>query len=74
MKARQARKILRYGRMGKKIFHYTRLGIRRPLFLYWYSRLVIYDLKPKGWGDHRITKALKVYQRHGRCKRPLSHC
>jgi hypothetical protein len=72
MKARQAKKILRYGREGKKILLSARDGRDRPIFAYWYTRLVIYDLKLKGGGDHRITKALKIYQRHGRCKHPIA--
>jgi hypothetical protein len=69
MKARQARKILRYYNGGKM----------HKLSRYWFTRLLFYKGRPPvlgdndimGWNDHRITKALKVYQRHGRCKHYL---
>ena len=64
MKARQARKILRYAK-GGPIHKCSR---------YWFTRLLFYGTKPGRWNDHRITEALKVYQRHGRCKHPLSNC
>ena len=62
MKARQAKKILRHANGGKM----------HKLSLYWFTRLLFYHPKPKGWLDHRITKALKVYQRHGRVHHPLA--
>lgn len=62
MRARQAKKILRYANAAKT----------HKLPRYWYTRLCFYAKKPKGWNDHRITKALKVYQRHGRVRHPLA--
>ena len=72
MKARQATKILRYAKGGPS----------HKCSRYWFTRLSFYKGRPPflgdndimGWYDHRITEALKVYQRHGRCKHPLSNC
>ena len=59
-------------RQAKKILRYYNGGTRHKLNLYWYTRTLFYHPKPKGWLDHRITKALKIYQRHGRVRHPLA--
>ena len=64
MKARQANKIL----------HYAKDGPIHKCSRYWFTRLSFYKGRPPflgdndimGWYDHRITKALKIYRRHGR--------
>lgn len=56
MKARQARKILHY---FNSCTHHKRSD-------YWLGPLLHYYLLISI--DHRITKALKIYRRHGRCK------
>ena len=60
MKARQAKKILSY--FNERTPH------KRSD--YWLGPLLHYFLLISL--DHRISKALKVYQRHGRVHHPLS--